>query len=613
MSSTHAVSALWSRLTRQGGQMISQTLRQTSLSLFPLRDHLRSYSGKKFVADTRAAVQVAMLDLPQGIAYASLAGLPLQFGTMCSAVAATLGAVFGSSRLNVIGPTNATAFMVFSYFATHPSEDRLFAMPVLVLMTGLLLTLGAVLRVAELTQYVSRTVLVAYVTGAAALIIANQLPQVLGITLASDGGTQPRTLPGILWCLVSESGHLRWSCVAAAALTAAVYLTMKKVRPRWPCFAVALFFVSTLHTLAKGWDFAVPTYADAIFSWRDLIPSHAAFASSRLFSLFNELFGLSLAVGFLSMLEAVSMSKALSSRADVNQDMLGLGVANLGCAWFSGMPCSGSLTRSALNHQCGAQTPVAAMLNGLLCLVGALSLGPLVGLMPRAALSALIICVAVSLMQPRSIIVCLSATGSDALTFLVTLAATLLVPLHVAIFVGVGVSLLLYLRKASRPMLVEYEFNQDGHLAEAVQPGQRRHPAISIVHVEGELFFGAAELFRTQVRSVSADPQVQVVILRMKNARNLDATCVLALESLVGALRREGRHILVSGVSKDIYRVLRDSGLADIIGRDRIFPTSPSNPNLATRNALKRAQGILGTSDAEVKIFVRPFQPSSPG
>jgi sulfate permease, SulP family len=131
--------------------------------------------------------------------------------------------------------------------------------------------------------------------------------------------------------------------------------------------------------------------------------------------------------------------------------------------------------------------------------------------------------------------------------------------------------------------------------------------------VEGELFFGAADLFRTQVAATIADPLLRVIILRLKNARHMDATSVLALEDLLKSLRKEQRHLLLSGLTKDIYRVLRDSGLADIIGRENLFPASPSNPNLATRNALKRAQLLLGTTEAEVKLFVGSRQPMSPG
>ena len=167
---------------------------------------------------------------------------------------------------------------------------------------------------------------------------------------------------------------------------------------------------------------------------------------------------------------------------------------------------------------------------------------------------------------------------------------------------------ILYLRKASRPYLVEYEFNEEGTLREAEK---RQNPSISIVHVEGELFFGAAELFRTQIQRSCVDPNLRVIILIMKNARHLDATSVIALEDLIGFLRDKGRHLIISGATKEVYRVVRNSGLIDFLGRENFFMYTPKNPNISTRNALVRAQELLGTDKAEVKIYYDPSHAKS--
>ena len=598
-------------LLRQGRSLVQDSLTENTLDPLPLRRHLRGYGLPLFRADAKAGATVALLDIPQSMAYAAVAGLPLQYGVMCSAVAAVIGAIFGSSRFTVLGPTNATAFMIFSYFAAEPHLDRLAMMPLLVFLVGALLILGAWLRVAELTQYISRAVIVGYVTGAAALIVVNQLTGVLGLNLAvplADGSVyQPRTLPGILWQLLQRLGEANLTGLGLAAATALIFFGVRRLRPAWPALALALVAGTLLGTGLRSLNIEVATFRDASFTWLDLLPTFPDFASPRFLGDSGRLFGLAVAIAFLATLESSSMAKTLASlkgqRVDGNQDMFSLGMANLGCAYLSGMPASGSMVRSTLNYQSGARTPLAAMINGLLCLTGALCLGPIVGHVPRACLGVLIICVALSLIHGRNIRICLQATGSDALTFLITFGATLMVPLHVAIFTGVGISLVLYLRKASRPSLVEYEFNQEGNLAEAADPARRQNPAVSIVHVEGELFFGAAELFRTQVQQACADPNLRVIILRLKNARHLDATSVMALDELVRVLRSKGRHVLISGVMKDIYRVLRNAGMIEVIGKDNIFPSSPSNPNVATRNALRRAQQLLGTTEADVRIY----------
>ncbi len=576
----------------------------------PLLETLKSYNFAKFKADLRAACSVSLLDIPQGIAYASVAGLPLHYGVTCSATAATIGPAFASSRQTILGPTNATAFMVFSYFAANAHLPQIMLMPLLVFMVGVLLLLGAWLRMAELTQYISRTVIVAYVTGAAILIMGTQLPGLLGITLLPlDDGAPPRTLPGIVLGVATQITDTDWQSLIVAAVTGLSWWWISRKRPKLPAFILALLAGSASAAALEHFQVEVQMLHSEPFTWRALIPHFPDFNTRNVLPDLSRLFGLALALAFLSTLESTAMARSLASRTgqrvDPNQDMLALGLANIGCAYLSGMPASGSLTRSALNQSSGAQTPLASVFNGLLCLIGALLLMPLVHYVPKAALSALIVLVALSLIHRRNIRICLLSTNSDALTFLATFVLTLLIPLHVAIFAGVGISIILYLRKASRPSLVEYAFNNEGHLAEA-EAGTRADPSISIVHVEGELFFGAADLFRTQIQRISADPNLRIIILRLKNARHLDATSVMALEELIKVMRDNGRDIIVSGAMRDVYRVLRDSGLVEEIGRDNIFPGSALNPNLATRKALRRAQEILGTDRANVQIYFDP-------
>jgi len=161
--------------------------------------------------------------------------------------------------------------------------------------------------------------------------------------------------------------------------------------------------------------------------------------------------------------------------------------------------------------------------------------------------------------------------------------------------------------------LVEYEFNEEGNLRAAEEDAGRQHPSISIVHVEGALFFGASELFRTQIQRTCQDPNLRVIILRMKNAHHLDATSVMALQDLIRFLRSSDRHLIISGAMKGVYRVLKNSGLVGLLGRDNIFLGSTANPNLSTRNALKRAQELLGTEEAEIKIYYDPSKPREGG
>jgi SulP family sulfate permease len=196
----------------------------------------------------------------------------------------------------------------------------------------------------------------------------------------------------------------------------------------------------------------------------------------------------------------------------------------------------------------------------------------------------------------------------------ITFVTALIAPLYVAIFFGVALSIFLFLRKVSKPHLVEYEISDEGELRELDNKRARPIPAISIVHVEGALFFGASELFRTQVQRIVVDPNLKVIILRLKNAHHLDATSVMAMRDLIRFVRSQDRHLIVSGATRDVYKVLKSSGVLETLqkgcrreeGETNLFFYAPSNPNISTRDALIRAQDLLGTNKADVKIFYDP-------
>jgi SulP family sulfate permease len=559
----------------------------------PLAHHLRETDARSKFRDAAAGLNVALLAIPQGMAFAMIAG----FAHQASGILAS-----GTAAITILGPTNATALMLFSASAAYGAAGA--PAPLLVLLAGLLLAAAAILRLADLLQYVSRSVVVGYVSAAALLIAAGQLRDALGIPPEMRGTSFFGSLGRTVASLPAASPH----ALAISAASVVIYTLLRRLRPHWPAFAIALAAVSALTALVPEVH-RHTLFLDG-FQPDELLPDWSKFQWSRLPVWLGALTGPACAIAFIAALETSVMGKSLSGRAgrraNPHQDLLACGLANAACAFSGGMPASGSLTRSTLNFTSGARTPLSALVCGLVCLVAALLLGRVTPHIPRAALAALIICVTPALFSLRHLRICWNATRSDTITLATTFFATLLLPLHTALFIGVAASIALYLRKASRPVLVEYEFNDEGTLRERPEGAGRQHPRISIVHVEGELFFGAAELFRTQIQRTALDPSLRIIILRMRNARHLDATSVMALEDLVRFLRADGRHLLLSGLSKDVYRVLLRSDMVDTIGRENIFIGSASNPNLSTRHALKRAQQLLGTSDAEIQILYNP-------
>ena len=557
------------------------------------------------------------------MAYAAIAGLPIVNGIICSAVAALAAPLFASSRHTILGPTNATSFMLFSFFAIAGQEQVTELVPLLVLLVGLLSLVGAFLKVADLLQFISRSVLVGYISGAAVLIIANQFKHLLGIDATG------RTFAHVLGSLAESLPAAQWQPLAAGLATLLLYFLLLRKFPRLPVFALTLVLASAAVFLAGkaaphlGFQRLATFEGFGFDAFRPRLPSLGPYPG--LYDALSHLALVALAIAFLASLENTVMAKTLASRTgdrpDANQDMLAVGAANLACSCLAGMPASGSLTRSALNFSSGALTRLSSVFCGLLCLLGALLLAalPLVTHIPKAALAALVIAIALSLLSPPAIRICLRSTKGDALVLLATFAAALFTPLHVAIFIGVAISLALFLRKAAHPQLVEYALDDEGALQQLGEKRPRPNPAISIVHVEGDLFFAAAELFRTQVQRLLADPNLRLLVLRLKNARHLDATSVMALADLIRATRAQGRHLLVSGATREVHRVLRRSGILALLqqgadpakGESNLFMHTPANPNLSTRDALKRAQQLLGTAKADIKIYYDPTKDRS--
>jgi len=578
---------------------------QSRLDFFPVRKAVCDYSAGKLKKDFLAGLNVALLAFPQGMAYAMIAGLPVEYGLYGSAFALLIGMLFSGSHFIVLGPTNATSVLLLSTFSTV-GIAALAIVPSLLLLVGLFLIFGALLRTASLIQYVSRTVVTGYITAAAALIIVNQLQGLLGFSL----NEQPVSFFDVCRLTIVELSRFHWESaitwypVCLGVVTLGIYMGLQKQFRLLPNVALTLVLASSAHFLFSH----IVHQGLEVEMLQSPAPGslHLTFPQFSL-EQFRILFGTALALALLCVLEGLSIGKSLAARKglrlDANQEMFSMGMANLGCSFLSGMVASGSLTRSALNASSGASTQLSSLFSGALCLVGVFTLGQYIGLVPKPCLAVMVMAIGFSLFNGKQFRMVTRATLSDSAVFWVTLVTGLLFALDFAIYVGVGASILLYLRKAAEPHLVEYGFTEKGELQE-LEKRQRPDLEISIVHVEGELFFGAADLFLEQIRRFCADSNLKVIILKMRNARHLDATSCMALEELIQFMRQSDQHILVCEVKKDTLRVFKRSGLFELIGRENLFPDLRSNLTYSTARAVRRAKEIVGGQKTKVSIFV---------
>lgn len=579
---------------------------ESGLKLFPLKETLREYTVAKAIADFKAAINVALLDFPQGMAYALIAGLPVQTGIFCSAMSSVTGPALASSRFVMLGPTNATAVMLLSTFLTlgYGPEQAMIALPILLLLVGIFMVGGAFIRIANITQYISRAVVVGYITAAACLIIVNQLKTVLGLHVPR-AGTFAESLRNLFYGIADY--HLDSAIIAL--ITLGVYLLLKRYARSLPSVALTLALMGGLTAFLQKHG-VQPEMLNpvSVSSWKVTLPS---FNLSDFAGLANA----ALAVAFLSLLESSSIAKTLAAqsgdRIDLNQQMLSMGAANFVCAFGGGMAVSGSLTRSVLNFKSGARTAVSSIFSGLLLILGLFLLGDLIGYIPKPALAMLVITVGCSLINKANIRVMMKTTRSDATVFLCTFIGGLFLPLDTAIYIGAAASIGLFLHKASKPDLKEISFDQSGNIVEQNLEKKKDRPEIAIVHVEGDLFFASSELFLEQMRNLVEHPALKIIVLRLRNAHNLDASVALTIKDLVIFARNNDRDVIVSGAHPHVERVFRNSGLLDVLTEDNFFRYHPENPTISTRNALKRAQEITGSETADITIYASDHKKQS--
>ncbi len=586
---------------------VSGSLPGKPLRLLPVVAHLRTYHRQTFNRDARAGLLTGLMALPQGLAFALIAGLPPEHGVYAAIAGMAAGAVFSGARHVSVGPSITTAALLLSVFVRFGinEEERAHAVFLLLVFTAVILIVAAWLRIAQLMRYVSRSVTVGFITAAGVLVFTSQLKYVLGLQLPDSGVFFEETRQ-----LVVAWREIQWPALLVGSITGGVYLALSLQKRGWPAALIAVAAGSAVGALLTRSGLPVETLAGLK---RTLLPA----ATTNLQLSWSGLIAqAALATALLAHLEASMIGRSFAARIgetyDANQQVFGLGMAQVANALFSGMPSSASLARSRVLRRQRALTPLAGVWAALYCAAAFLAVAPWITFVPRAALGGLAMMLATEIVSRHYVLVVLRSSSADAVVLLGTLAAGLFVRIDVALYLGTGLSILFFLRKVGVPEMTEFGFTEQGQLAAVAESGGARVPDISIVHVEGNLFFGAAEIFHEQARRVVEDPNLRVIVLRMKNARHLDATCALAIEELLHFAKANDRHIIVSGAHRGIYRVFRKSGLLDLLGRENFFMEVPSNPTVSTRNALRRAQALLGTREANVRIFVGAKRAGAP-
>lgn len=517
--------------------------------------------------DAAAALAITFLAVPQSVAYAIIAGLPPAMGLYAACLPAVIGGLFRSSRHVVTGPTNALSLLVGSVLAAQAGLDPINTAVLLAVLVGALQLSAGLLRFGVLVEYISMPVVAGYIAGAGVLIGVGQLPNLT--ETASGSGTIFTTIAGWIGNLSGAS----WLSIAVGVATAATIVGLRRLGLRWrrklpealialmAATAVAVIFdldlrrVSDLTRAPMGFlSPGIPTF----HGWEALMP-------------------LAVAVAVLSLVESSALARALAVRSgqriDMSVEFAGQGLANLASGFTGGFPISGSLSRSSLNLESGG-TRLAGVLSGIILLLALLFLGPAIEVVPIAALAGLLIVVATDLIDLTRIRQILASRRSDAAAFAITVLATWILRLDHAIYAGVGISLFLYLRRARLLDVKHLGILASGEIAE--EPGEEvgSCPAIVMLEVDGQLFFGAAGELRDALDEAAADDDLAVLVLRLRRALHLDVTIAHVLGDAARRMRQRGKRLVLVGVSPRTREVLNGAGAVADIGEANLYARS---------------------------------------
>jgi sulfate permease, SulP family len=529
--------------------------------------------------DLVAGLTGGLVLVPQGVAFATIAGMPPEYGLYAAMLPAVVAALWGSSWQLVSGPTTAISIVVFatmSPLATPGSAEYVRLVLTLTFLIGAFqLVLGA-MRLGSLVNFVSHTVVVGFTAGAAVLIAISQVKNFFGLTMIPRGATVAQVL-STWW---QHLGDINPYATAVAVVTVLLGVVVKRWAPQWPHMIVSML-VGSLFAWVLNQHFGTSTTGITSIGalrigWPPL--SSPDFSPATL----EKLVPIAMAVALLALTEAVSIARAMALKTgqhiDGNQEFIGQGLSNLTGAFFSGYASSGSFNRSGLNLASGARTPLAAVFSAAFLLLIMLFLAPLAQYLPLAVMAGILFVVAWGLVDFHHIREIVRVSRQESAVLLATFVATLTLDLEFAIYGGVLLSLMLYLNRTSRPPLqrvVPVAGPQPMSFGTAaVMP---ECPQLQIVRLNGSIFFGAINHLQESLQQMEqATPDRKHLLLVASGINFIDLAGAQWLAQEARRRQAAGGALYLFDLKDEPRDMLERSGALASIGRANLFEPGDS-------------------------------------
>jgi SulP family sulfate permease len=558
--------------------------------------------------DTQAGLTVALVAIPQCMAFATIAGLPPVSGLYAAVVMGLVGAVLASSPKLNIGPAVTTSTMVFAVLATvAPNDpDRWPAIAgVLAILVGSFSVLAAILKVGQFVKFVSRSVLVGLTAGAAILIVGTQIAPSLGVGTAAKS-----TLIGILWQTLERLDQADIAAVLMAAGTLVFVILGGWVAPRFPTSFLALVLGGGVAWALRGGNLGAGLESVGRIS-RELPASLSPWYAGP--------YGTDIIVGaaaicLVGIIQTLAIAKALANRSNATiepkRELLALGVANLAAGVLHGFPGAGSFARSALNDRAGARTRLSGFIAAIAIALIVLLAAPLAQYITLPAIAGLLIATACSIVDWKEFGHILARRGHDRTVLVIMILCVFIMPIHWAIMVGLAVSVAAFLRRVSKLYLVEMVTSDNHQFQEHPIDEVTGKNAITMLQVEGPLFFAHADEMAETLRGVFRR-QPRVTIIRMRRTQQIDFSVIAAVSRVAEEYIGAGGTLIVCGLTPAMRRVLRQSTLGRVVRPEHFLQTTREVFGSAHR-AIKLAEQLADDHEVAVRPLFRADSPQSP-
>jgi SulP family sulfate permease len=557
---------------------------------------VRTYKSQNLRPDLLAGLTVAVVTLPQAMAYALIAELPPQVGLYAAIVGAVVGALWGSSAQLQTGPSNTTSLLVLSVLlgvSMPGTPEYLAAAGMMALLVGIFRLAMGLARLGVLVNFVSDAVIVGFTAGAGILILANQLRHLFRLDIPS-ASRLGQTLANI----AAHITDVHWISLIIGASVIVLIAVLRRVNHNLPGPLVGMATAALVVGLLKLDVQGVRVIGELP---RNLPPLRALPLLD--WDRVGKLFTGSMTVAAVGLVETVSIARTIASqtgqRLDSNQEFVGQGLANIACGLFSGYTCSGSFARSAVNFEAGAQTALSSVLGSLFVLIAMLLLAPLAAYVPLPALAGVLILTAHGLIDRQKIARIWRSGHGDRFIMVVTMLATLALPLQFAALSGIVLSVIYYLLKTSTPR-VRAVLPDDDFRHFAPHPEKPACPQLGIVEILGDLYFGAVSHIEEYIQeNLERNPSQRFLLLRMHTVENCDISGIHSLESIVRIYRERHGDVYFVRVRRPVLDLMQAAGFYSYLGEDHFL-----DPDEAIRHLFyKVIDPAICTYECPVRAF----------